>query len=68
VLKLLDFLKNPEMNEGISQWVLIAGFLSAFFSGLVACNWMISIVKKGKLIYFAFYCFVVGSIAILLSL
>ncbi len=68
VLKLLDFFKNPEMAEGISQQVLVFGFLSAFISGLVACKWMISIIKKGKLIYFAFYCFVVGSIAILMSL
>ena len=67
-LKLFDFFKNPEMAEGISQWVLVIGFLSAFFSGLVACKWMITIVKKGKLIYFAFYCFIVGSIAIIISL
>jgi len=67
-LKLSDFLKNPEMSEGISQWVLIIGFFAAFFSGLAACKWMISIVKKGKLIYFAFYCFIVGSVAILISL
>jgi undecaprenyl-diphosphatase len=67
-LKLFDYFKNPEMAEGISQWVLVLGFLSAFFSGLVACKWMITIVKKGKLIYFAFYCFIVGSMAIIISL
>ena len=67
-LKLMDFIKNPEMSEGISQWVLLVGFLAAFISGLWACKWMIAVVKKGKLIYFAFYCFIVGSIAILLSL
>ncbi|PCI11904.1 MAG: UDP-diphosphatase [Flavobacteriaceae bacterium] len=44
--------------------VLSAGFLAAFISGLFACTWMISIVKKSKLSYFAIYCAVVGSLAI----
>jgi undecaprenyl-diphosphatase len=43
---------------------LIIGFLSAFISGLLACSLMIKIVKQGKLIYFAIYCFVIGLIAI----
>lgn len=43
---------------------LSAGFISAFIVGLFACTWMISLVKKSKLKYFAFYCFIVGLIAI----
>jgi undecaprenyl-diphosphatase len=43
---------------------LIVGFLSAFVSGLLACSWMIRIVKRGKLIYFAIYCLIIGLIAI----
>ena len=43
---------------------MTAGFLAAFISGLFACNWMISLVKKSKLYYFAIYCFIVGIIAI----
>ncbi|MEM6800113.1 MAG: undecaprenyl-diphosphate phosphatase [Bacteroidota bacterium] len=43
--------------------VLIAGFLAAFISGLIACTWMIKIVKNAKLDYFAFYCIIVGLIA-----
>ena len=43
---------------------LIIGFAAAFISGLLACRWMISIVKKGKLIYFAIYCCIIGLIAI----
>lgn len=68
VLNFFDFSRNPEMTAGIDSWILFAGFISAFISGLAACKLMISIVKKGKLIYFAFYCFIVGGIAILLSL
>ena len=44
------------------------GFFSAFFTGIIACKWMISIVKRAQLTYFAFYCFAVGSMAILISL
>lgn len=44
------------------------GFLSAFFTGIIACKWMISIVKKAQLTYFAFYCFALGSMAILYTL
>jgi undecaprenyl-diphosphatase len=43
---------------------MIAGFISAFIVGYIACRWMISIVKRGKLIWFALYCLIVGSIAI----
>lgn len=43
---------------------LIIGFVAAFLSGLLACSWMINLVKRGKLIYFAIYCMVIGLIAI----
>lgn len=43
---------------------MIYAFFAAFFTGLVACVWMISLVKKSKLSYFAYYCFIVGILAI----
>ncbi len=43
---------------------MIIGFVAAFVSGLLACSWMIKIVKRGKLIYFAIYCALIGLIAI----
>jgi len=46
---------------------LAIGFIAAFITGLVACTWMISLVKKSKLVYFSLYCFVVGTAAIILS-
>ena len=52
-------------NSDISASVLIVGFLAAFISGVLACRWMIGIVKKGKLIYFAIYCALVGLGAII---
>ena len=68
LLKVLDYFESPEFSEGVSTLVLVVGFSVAFITGLVACKWMISIVKRGKLIYFAFYCFLVGTITILVSL
>lgn len=53
---------------GISPTALIVGFLAAFISGCIACKWMISIVRRGKLIYFAYYCLVAGIATIVLSL
>lgn len=53
---------------GVGMIPLVVGFLAAFISGLLACKWMIGIVKKGKLIYFAVYCFLVGASAIIYSL
>jgi len=44
--------------------VMFIGFIAAFISGLVACNWMISLVKNSKLYYFSAYCFIVGALAI----
>ncbi len=48
--------------------LLAVGFLAAFFSGLLACQWMISLVKKSKLSYFSIYCAIVGTIAIIYAL
>lgn len=55
-------------NETIGIVPLAAGFIAAFISGLLACKWMIGIVKKGKLIYFSIYCYVVGLTAVLFGI
>ena len=47
---------------------LAVGFVAAFVSGCVACKWMINIVKKGKLIYFAIYCAIAGLVTIACTL
>ncbi len=48
--------------------VLIIGFLAAFVSGCIACKFMIELVKRGKLIYFAVYCAIVGTLALIWTL
>jgi undecaprenyl-diphosphatase len=54
--------------QATSFSAIIVGFLAAFITGLFACTWMISIVKKSKLKYFAYYCFVVGGVSIIWSI
>lgn len=68
LLEVKDYLEAPELASSISGVALLLGFLAAFISGLLACQWMLSIVKKGKLIYFSIYCLIVGIIAILTAL
>lgn len=53
---------------GISPLSLVLGFLAAYFSGLAACKFMIRMVKKANLIWFAVYCLIVGTIAIIAGL
>lgn len=70
---LLDVIKISK--DGVSSVMgaipassLLIGFVTAFVFGCIACRWMVDIVKKGKLIYFATYCAVVGVLVIAFSL
>lgn len=47
---------------------MAAGFVAAFIAGLLACKWMIALVKKSKLIYFSIYCAIIGLVAVVYSL
>lgn len=60
-----DIYDGGVSDNAIGVLPLVVGFVAAFISGLLACKWMIGIVKKGNLLYFAIYCFVIGSIAVI---
>ncbi len=47
-------------SEAIGWQALLTGFLASFVVGCIACKWMIAIVKRGKLVWFAVYCAVMG--------
>lgn len=49
----------------VSAVCLIVGFLASFLVGCAACKWMLKLVNKGKLIWFAVYCVAVGLLCIL---
>lgn len=68
LLDVLKAVKGEEAFGGIDTLPLVVGFIAAFVSGCVACKWMISIVKRGKLIYFGVYCAVAGAVTIAMSL
>ena len=55
-----------EMTLGTAP--LLAGVLSAFLVGYAACRWMIALVRRGRLGWFALYCAVVGGITVVLTL
>ena len=55
-------------DQNINLSVLLIGFISAFVSGYLACKFMLNIVRKSKLSYFAIYTFVIGLIAIIYGL
>jgi len=68
LLDIVKGFKGEDVMGDISMLSLTVGFLAAFVSGCLACKWMIDIVKKGKLIYFAVYCAIVGAITVICSL
>jgi len=65
---LVEMMTGDLTKEGTSFLVIFAGFMTAFVSGYLACKWMISLVKKGNLTWFAVYCVLVGIYSILLGL
>lgn len=58
---------DAAVGMATNAWVIIVGAIAAFITGVAACRWMVGIVRRGKLIWFAVYCFVVGSAAVIYS-
>ena len=57
--------KDGEPLGAAGQEVALAvGFVAAFVTGLVACTWMIRLVKGSKLSYFSIYCLVMAVLCI----
>lgn len=70
--KFLDYLGAQESVDAgsseISTLVLFAGFVAAFVSGLLALRWMIKLVQRSQLKWFAIYCLIVGTAACIYAL
>lgn len=63
-LKCLQLMQAEEaLNLNIGP--MAVGFVAAFAAGVLACRWMVAIVKRSKLVWFAVYCLVVGLISII---
>ncbi|WP_294618157.1 undecaprenyl-diphosphate phosphatase [uncultured Bacteroides sp.] len=67
LLDSVKMMKGEDIAGDIPGISLVIGFLAAFISGCLACKWMINIVKKGKLIYFAIYCAIAGIVTLAVS-
>jgi len=59
-----DIMSGEINYESTQMFPLIIGFIAAFVTGILACTWMIALVKRAKLSWFALYCFIVGIVAI----
>lgn len=55
-----DLMSDDFTTSGVSMGSIAVGFISAFLVGMLACNWMIALVKRSKLSFFSYYCFAVG--------
>lgn len=65
----LDLIKllQGEVTSHLGAVPAVVGFVAAFVTGCFACRFMIEIVRRQRLIWFAVYCLVIGSIAIITS-
>lgn len=68
ILDVKDIVSGEIDTSGVGDVQLIVGFIAAFIAGLFACKWMISLVKRANLRWFAFYCFAVGIAAALYTI
>lgn len=65
LLDIKDMVGGETASGEVSAFALIIGFMAAFVVGCAACKWMINLVKKGQLIWFAVYCIAMGIICLL---
>ena len=56
---------SGDFQLGIANMVpVFAALLTSFIVGIIACRWMIKIVRSSKLQYFAIYCGIIGLLVI----
>ena len=59
-----DVLSGDLTYADLAAGPLVVGFFAALITGYFACTWMIALVKRSQLTYFAIYCFIVAVIAV----
>lgn len=64
LLNIKDMISEPAASSHVGMLPLTIGFIASFVVGCLACKWMLNIVKKGKLVWFAVYCVIMGIICI----
>ncbi len=64
---LLEILTGEISSGSSGAGIILIGFFAAFFSGYLACRWMVELVKRSKLIWFSIYCVITGLLSVLLG-
>ena len=64
---LLELKSGAGNATGSGSGIILLGFIAAFVSGYFACRWMVELVKKSKMTWFAIYCAAVGILSFLLA-
>jgi undecaprenyl-diphosphatase len=64
---LLEILTGEISSDSSGTGIILIGFFAAFFSGYLACRWMVELVKRSKLIWFSIYCVITGLLSVLLG-
>ena len=64
LLDMKDMIAGGGSESEVGGLCLAVGFIASFVVGCIACKWMLNLVKKGKLIWFALYCIIMGIICI----
>lgn len=62
LLEIKDLIEMPNLNLDLS--ILAAGFIMAFFSGLLTLSWFKKIINSARLEIFAWYCLIIGIIGL----
>jgi undecaprenyl-diphosphatase len=63
----MEISKGDTASGDLNFMIIFIGFLTAFISGYFACKWMINLVNKSKMIWFAIYCAIAGLLSILVG-
>lgn len=67
LLDVKEMVSSPvqQGENAVGAMALVIGFAASFIVGCCACKWMLNLVKKGKLVWFAGYCVIMGIICLL---
>ncbi len=66
LLDIKDYITDPAATATAAIGIvpMVVGFLASFIVGCIACKWMINLVKRGNLLWFALYSLIIGIICI----
>lgn len=65
LLDLVKGLKDGGFDSSVGFMPMLAGFMASFIVGCIACKWMLEIVRRGRLVWFAVYCAIVGVVCLI---